>query len=87
MTCTVENVRLVRRDNEFLHKIHLIQSFLPTLKAEHGRNLIDSDRFRFHCSDNMYGLITMYKSHHRIRLEMSLEFDDLLKLVAAIRAL
>lgn len=87
MSCEIENVRQARRDDEFVQKLHLIQSFLPTLKSENGRSLVDTDRFRFRCREDLHGQITMYKSYHRIRLEVSLGFDDLLKLAAAIKAL
>ena len=81
------NERQSQSNDEFLQKLHLIQSFLPTLSAENGRNLVNSDRFCFRCADNVNGQITMYKAHPRIRIEVSLEFDKLLKLAAAIKEL
>lgn len=82
-----DNEMQLARNAEFLQKLHLIQSFLPTLKSGNGRNFVDSDSFRFRCREDLHGQITMYKSYNRIRLEVTLGFDDLLKLAAAIQKL
>ena len=74
------------QDEVFLQKIHLLQSFLPDLSPQ-GRNAVSAQDFRFRLADEIYGKITMGRYYENYRVELTLDFERLVKLAAVIKEL
>lgn len=68
---------------EFLHKLHLIRTFCPDLRAVNGDDA-RSDRFYWRGPAQATGSLRLYPGYDRVGIEISLRFADALRVLALL---